>query len=470
MKNKKVMALIIIGIFVVLLATLLIVIKFTTGGSNAKKDGLKDSEVVADNDSFWGDMDADGEQSDSTEAEKQNQSSDSQDTTDTSDNHKGEDTDASDNVGRGTVKIADIYAWIGYPASDFITVFSKPQYAEKLTFSYDKSALQINEKNNTVKALKTGEYVVKASSKNFSTSFTVRAESVNKDDIGLNSEKKYYPQKYQAAADNRFAQWESNGNAAKTTVFIGDSFFDTNFWSNFYHNSYPGKDVLCLGISATTSYDWESWADGWLKQTEPKNIVMHMGTNNIYDDGDSVNTAVSSLQRMFTVMHSNQPNAKIYWFGISYRNYNTWKIMVTKKVNEKMKAWCDARDYITYINTPDKLTTEMLRDGIHPKVERYSVFVDALSKTDIKILDVQKTSSTTSSTISDINYTTAQMINAGTGNSIVTYKGEVLTRNYILSGKLDIKKNSDASKYASELAKMNVIIKRYGSTCQKIRV
>ena len=352
-------------------------------------------------------------------------------------------TDMQDNTYRGEVEIDDIYAWVGYPASDFIVSFTKPEYAEKLTFSYDTEALEINENNNTIKALKTGTYTVDASSEHFSVSFTVKAENVDKNAVGSNGEKKYNPQKYQAKADNRLSQWNTKGNSGKTTVFIGDSFFDTNFWSNFYQTSYPQKDALCLGISATTSYDWESWSSGWLKQTDPKNIVMHMGTNNVYDDGDSVNTAVSSLQRMFTVMHSNLPNAKIYWFGISYRSHNTDKINITRKINEQMKIWCEARDYITYVNTPDKLTTSMLKDGTHPKVEYYSVFTSELANTDIEILDLNNANANTS--ISDLSFTTSQMIKDGSGNTTITYKNETLTRNYILSGKLDITKKTTNS-------------------------
>ena len=116
------------------------------------------------------------------------------------------DTNMSDSTDRGKAEIEDVYAWVGYPASDFAVNFTKPEYAEKLTYSYDKTALEINESDNTVKALKAGNYTVDASSEHFSASFKVKAESVDKDAVGSNGEKKYNPQKYQAKADNRLSQ------------------------------------------------------------------------------------------------------------------------------------------------------------------------------------------------------------------------------------------------------------------------
>ena len=60
---------------------------------------------------------------------------------------------------------------------------------------------------------------------------------------------------------------------------------------------------------------------------------------------------------------------------------------VLQQVNERMAQWCGQREYVTYIDTPAKLTTDMLADGTHPKLENYAVFTDALAQTDIQIED-----------------------------------------------------------------------------------
>lgn len=346
-------------------------------------------------------------------------------------------------VDKGTLSIDRVFAWIDYPDADFYPVFSMPEYAEPLTYTYDTEGLFIDAQKNTVKALKEGQYTVTAKSESFETEFKVIAQKIDRSAKGANGKVKFSANEFATQANNRKAQWDEKGVDGQTTVFIGDSFFDTAFWSNFYNVSYPGKDALCLGISATTTYDWEDWITrGWLGKIKPRSIVMHMGTNNVYDDGDTVSGAVSSLQRMFTLMHDAFPDVPIYWFGISQRSYDLPKISNVKKINQQMERWCDARDYITYIDTPSQLTNDMLKDTIHPKVEYYTVFVDALAKTDIEIGDVAKVES---DEIKDIVLTTSQAIANGTSLSTITYKNEILSQNYILEGKLDITKRTTNS-------------------------
>ena len=291
-------------------------------------------------------------------------------------------------IDKGTLSIPTVYAWVDYPDADFYPVFSMPEYAEPLTYTYDTEGISIDAEKNTVKALKAGAYTVTAKSAGFEATFKVIAEAIDRSEVGDNGKVKFSADEYAWQANNYLMQWKVKGADGQTTVFIGDSFFDTAFWSNFYNDSYPGKDALCLGISSTTTYDWEEWiTDGFLSQTKPRNIVMHMGTNNVYDDGDSVADTVSSLQRMFTLMHNTFPDVPIYWFGISQRSYDQKKISAVRNINRQMQAWCDARDYITYIDTPGLLKNDMLRDNVHPKVEYYSIFVDALAETDIVIGD-----------------------------------------------------------------------------------
>ena len=339
-------------------------------------------------------------------------------------------------VDKGTLSIEHVYAWVGYPDADFYPKFSMPEYREELTYTYDAEGLSIDAKQNTVKALKEGVYTVTAKSESFEAEFKVTVQKIDRSEKGANGKVKFSANEFSVQAANRKSQWEENGVDGETTVFIGDSFFDTAFWSNFYNVSYPGKDALCLGISATTTYDWEDWITrGWLGKTKPKSIVMHMGTNNVYDDGDTVSGAVSSLQRMFTLMHDKFPDVPIYWFGISQRSYDTAKIAYVKKINAQMKDWCDDRDYITYIDTPSQLTNNMLRDNIHPKVEYYTVFVNALNATDIEIGGAAKAES---DVIGDISLNASQSINTGSSLHTVTYKNQILSDSYVLEGKLDI--------------------------------
>ncbi len=340
--------------------------------------------------------------------------------------------ESTEQVDYGTLAIDDVFAWVGYPENIVIPVFSNPELAEKLNFEYDANGITIDPETNSVTALKAGRYEVTAKSEHFSAEFIVRVEEVD------TKSQKFSASNFASTAEHRKAQWDKNGNAGKTTLFIGDSFFDTAFWTGFYSAEYVGKDALCLGISATTTYDWEEWIGGWLAETEPKNIVMHIGTNNVYDDGDTIFGALSAYQRMFLMMHEKFPNTHIYWFGVSQRAYDNDKIAKVTSINEGMQKWCDALGFITYIDTPSQLTKDMLKDQVHPKLECYGVFVDALAKTDIVIEDAPVAPVVPEAEIPAISFAKTQTIAAGTAISNVNYNGKNLAKNYILSGKLDI--------------------------------
>ncbi len=323
--------------------------------------------------------------------------------------------------------IKDVNAWVGYPASEFFPKIDGQNISETISFEYDNTKITIDAVKNTVQALAAGIHTVTASFDGISTEFNVHSYTVNK------SSDKFNTSPYDSYASSLAQRWKDEEAGNTTTLFIGDSFFDVrNFWTNFYA-TYAGKDALCFGISSTTSYDWEIYLDSWLGKLDPKNIVMHIGTNNVYDDNDSADEAILSLQRMFTLMHSKMPDTKVYYFGISQRNYDTGRINIVNIINTEMKLWCEERSWITYLNTPEKLTTDMLRDGIHPLLEYYSIFVDELNASGI-IFE----SKAVSAEINDITRNVSQAI--GDNSVTVLYKGAALTNNYILSGKIDITK------------------------------
>ncbi|MGN1093405.1 MAG: SGNH/GDSL hydrolase family protein [Candidatus Neoclostridium sp.] len=273
----------------------------------------------------------------------------------------------------GTLTVEDVIAWVGYPASELDFAFSKSEYAEQLTYEYDATALTIDAAKNTVTALKAGEFEVLAKSEHFADRFKVKAETVNKSDS-----------RYNVSADNdnriagKLSVYNNAGNDGKTTLFIGDSFFDERwFWTNF-DQTYAGKDAIIAGVSGSTSYDWEHFTETFLKFVSPKQVAMHMGTNNVYDDNDTAAQAISALQRMFYVMHQAMPETHIYWFNISQRSYDPDKIAIVSSVNSQMTKWANGRTWLTVIDTSSKLTNDMLKDNVHPKLEHYDVFVDAL--------------------------------------------------------------------------------------------
>ncbi len=298
--------------------------------------------------------------------------------------HNGEDPPVPEQV---TLEIADVIAWIDCAPSEFVPVWSDSAQAEPLEYEYDETLVELSPEAHTVKALAEGLCEVRAYSENFSVEFTVDCR-----EIGMDIEEKWrtdvtgWHPDWPTRLENFKALWKMSGTP-DTTVFAGDSFFDASgFWTNFY-DTYNGKDALCFGIGSTHSYNWEYLADHLLADMTPRNLVMHIGTNNVYDQGDTADMATEALQRMFTVLHDRLPDTQIWWFTITQRSYDEMKQYDVSLVNKAMMAWCKDRSWITCLDTSPLFTADMLKDSIHPKLEEYRVFVDALNAAGIEIAD-----------------------------------------------------------------------------------
>ena len=296
----------------------------------------------------------------------------------------GNSDNSSEQTTAEALTIHDVYAWTDYPESEFFPVFSDSSKEEKLSFTYDKEKLQIDETKHTVKGLVAGIHRVKAVSENYTAQFAVKVRTVDK-------ELSYFkPEAHWLTYVGQMKKiWKEKGRDGHTTVFIGDSFFDeAAFWTNFYEEYYPGKDALCFGIGSTTSFTWETLTDTFLAEMSPKNIVMHIGTNNIYDKYGEADDTIENIQRMFVLMHDRLPDTKIYYFAITQRGYEDFRnqYAIVETVNEAMKGWCEERRWITFLDTCADLPVNMLKtDKIHPLLSSYQVFTDALNSSDIAI-------------------------------------------------------------------------------------
>ena len=179
----------------------------------------------------------------------------------------------------GTLVIVDMVA-MREGGRDIRVRFSKPECAEKLTYTYDSRYIDIKEDENRIIAKKEGQEVeVTAESEHFKTTFKVKTDYM-------------YFQPVINAAPSRL-QDQVGRDLSNATVFIGDSFFDhRDFWNNFYNDVVPAenKNVFLSGISSSTIKDWFVLSDYLLYNSEtmptPENIVIHFGSNDyLYNSG-----------------------------------------------------------------------------------------------------------------------------------------------------------------------------------------
>jgi len=275
----------------------------------------------------------------------------------------------------GELCIEDLTVYInsnkGTTFAEISPVFTKPEKKETLTYTYDTEYLNIQD-NIVTPLLREDKTVnVRAQSEHFNTVFKVDVEYVRFTGKGASSlyDCSNYP------VDERTVTCRAV--TSNTTLFIGDSFMDSYFIGDYMKEYAKDKDVLNAGISSTTTYHWEASYAKIIGTTAPKNIVMHIGTNNFYDTMDSVDNTEESLQRLFMFMHNSYPTSNIYWFNITQRTNTTYAEQVTQ-TNTDMTNWCAKYDWITCVDTCSKVTTAMLRDGVHPTTDNYKTFTDAL--------------------------------------------------------------------------------------------
>ena len=286
-----------------------------------------------------------------------------------------------------TFEIADVTAWIDYPASEISPVFN---LEGEHTVTYTTNSDKIRIDGNKVTALAEGEAIVFAEAEGYETDFNVICKTVNPGDS------KYYMRgegwDWANKAISGRAKYDREGTDGKTTVFIGDSFNDIDFFSSFY-SFYRDKDALCLGIGGTTSNTWEMFLDerfGYgavYEGIQPKNVVVQLGNNNIYNDQSSYTEAVEDLQRCLTLMHAKMPDTKIYYFGVTPRIYIESMATLTKRINKAMGKFCENKDWVTFLDCNDTVTPEDIRDNIHLYPASYQIFVDALKEAGMVVED-----------------------------------------------------------------------------------
>ena len=322
----------------------------------------------------------------------------------------------------GTLSIKNIIMYVDDVVTPTVT-FSNPEYECEITYTFDATC--ITYENGVFKAVSIGEEIVTAKTEYHETQFMITVKA----------------NEYANKMNQKEAYWQANGAKTGGTIFVGDSFFDTQFWSNFY-TTYEGENTYTNAISATTTTDWERMVGRLLYPMEPENVVIHCGTNNIYDDKENAQTVIENTKKLLDKIHTNLPQAKIYYFAIEPRTYglngavtfDQYTFNIIDTVNKAMKAYCSENDYMIYLDVTSQCYTDgievnanFFRDGIHPTIENYGVYVEALKEAGL----VLKTNSNTTSLEFAVNSVVTDI------KGINEYSIP-LTNNYRLSGTINI--------------------------------
>ena len=286
----------------------------------------------------------------------------------------------SEEGGGGSLSIEDVTVYIDsaghYTFAELEPAFSDPDKAEEIAYTYDESSIRIE--NGVVIPVKNVSKTVnvRAESEHFQTEFHVEVWAIRLS----GASNPLYDVSAFSDGISRGQEKCAESLTQDTTVFIGDSFMDDGYIGEYMQTFAAGKDLITAGISSTTSFHWEAVYSDIIGENAPKNIVIHVGTNNFYDEKSSIEATQTGLSRLFMYLHTSYPSSHIYWFNITQRADVTYADQVSA-TNAYMAEWCAGYDWITCVDTCSKVTVDMLgSDGVHPKTETYSVFTDALAE------------------------------------------------------------------------------------------
>jgi lysophospholipase L1-like esterase len=153
------------------------------------------------------------------------------------------------------------------------------------------------------------------------------------------------------------------------------------------------------GADRTQNILWRL-ENGELDGVNPKVVILLAGTNNVSDltapgsIDERASDVTRGLQAILHVIQEKAPAATIIVMGIFPRNDNMALTAVIDRINGNLSKFADGQK-IRYLNINDKLADSdgMLRDGmmnakdkLHPTVEAYQVWADALKPVLTKLL------------------------------------------------------------------------------------
>ena len=338
-------------------------------------------------------------------------------------------------VDYGTLTIKNITLENG-GAAEIEATFSTEEGKGEIAYTFEGDNISIAD--GKVTALKPDtKTTVTAKTAHHATVFTVNVSEfngANKAGASLN---------FESRISSFLSDYENRGMTKGGALFVGDSFFDTrSFWTEFY-TTYARKNAYSVGISSSTTTDWDILAERLVYPLEPTSIIFHCGTNNIFDDDKNADRATADIKRTLESFHTRLPQAKIYYFGIEPRNYTHVGNGYAKTCNAQIEDYASVRDWLVYIDSPSfcynsdgTINGSFYKSGdtVHPSAASYALYVNALEENG---LTIPLSSSAQNTEIKEIVMTSSQSIANGDLMNVV-YRGLSLKNEFVLTGKIDV--------------------------------
>lgn len=281
----------------------------------------------------------------------------------------------------GTLTIGDAYLYNISPSTTLMISFSEPEYAdEEITYAFVSDQISIRgDTAMLTKSVSAASVIeVKATTKYHSTTFTVSlASSFTDHDTQAELRKSDIMRRYENGT------YRDGG-----VLFAGDSFFDTEFWTDFY-TDYAGKNAALIGIGGSRADEWPVFVERLFYPYNPSAIVLNLGTNDLLTNTPQQDA--EELKTLFLRIHETMPSTQVCWYTIVPRN--GMNITSIKSVNALIEEWSADKEWFTFMDAHPAFCDDngvpvwnRLKDGIHPQLEYYnSVYMALLDEAGIEV-------------------------------------------------------------------------------------
>lgn len=167
-------------------------------------------------------------------------------------------------------------------------------------------------------------------------------------------------------------------------LFIGDSYIDTAFWYT-WKNTFGSLKAANEGVGGTQTAYWINMINTLQVKYSTKNVIMHIGVNDI-DNGASVVDTANNIGKLFTMLSEAFPNVNIYYAGLAHNMMFPQYWGAYDQVNAAVSAVASTNEKLNFIDMNAIITANsegntyqwFAPDGLHYGLDGYAAFDKAI--------------------------------------------------------------------------------------------
>ena len=167
-------------------------------------------------------------------------------------------------------------------------------------------------------------------------------------------------------------------------LFIGDSYIDTAFWYT-WEDTFGALSAANEGVGGTQTAYWINMINTLQVKYSTKNVIMHIGVNDI-DNGASVVDTANNIGKLFTMLSEAFPNVNIYYVGLAHNMAFTQFWDAYDQVNAAVSEVAKTNEKVNYIDMNAIITANsegntyqwFAPDGLHYGLDGYAAFDKAI--------------------------------------------------------------------------------------------